>query len=113
MPVRSVRRRYLWIHLETNLDLDSKLLNEIIENKIHFLYGVKGAIDFNYKLIDFISENKDAIVRCNHNKLNDMRTVLAHITKIKKMNCRIDVKKVSGTIKTLRHKVKNLKQNEF
>jgi RNase P/RNase MRP subunit POP5 len=106
MPVRSVRRRYIWIHLETTLNLDSKLLNEIIEDKIHFLYGLKGAIDINYKLIDLIPENQDAIIRCNHNKLNEMRTTLAHITKLKEENCRVDVKKVSGTIKTLRHKVK-------
>jgi RNase P/RNase MRP subunit POP5 len=106
MPVRSVRRRYIWIHIETTLDLDSKLINEVIENKIHFLYGLKGAIEINYKLIDFIPKNNDAIIRCNHNKLNYMRTALAHITKLKTKNCRVDVKKVSGTIKTLRHKIK-------
>ena len=106
MPVRSERRRYLWIHFETELNLDSRLVNEIIENKIHFLYGLKGSIEINYKLIDLIPENKDAIIRCNHNKLNSMRTVLAHITKIKEENCRIDVNKVSGTIKTLRKKIK-------
>ena len=105
MPVRSERRRYIWIHLETKKILDSKLLNEIIEDKIHFLYGLKGAIDINYKLIDFFSEDKDAILRCNHKKLNDMRTVLAHITKLKEDDCRVDVKKVSGTIKALRQKV--------
>jgi RNase P/RNase MRP subunit POP5 len=88
------------------MNLDSKLLNEIIEDKIHFLYGLKGAIEINYKLIDFIPENKDAILRCNHNKLNDMRTVLAHITKLNEDDCRVDVKKVSGTIKALRQKVK-------
>ena len=106
MPVRSVRRRYLWINLETTMNLDSKLLNEIIDEKIHFLYGIKGAIEINYKLIDFIPENQNAIIRCNHNKLNEMRTTLAHITKIKGENFRASVKKVSGTIKTLRHKVK-------
>jgi RNase P/RNase MRP subunit POP5 len=102
MPVRSVRRRYLWIHIETPNELYHELLHRLIEDKIHFLYGVKGAVDVNFRLIDYLFKDHDAIIRCNHSRLNEMRAALAHITRIDDDPCRIDVKRVSGTIKSLK-----------
>jgi len=101
MPVRSVRRRYLNLHIEAER-LSEDSLNRVIESKIHLLYGVKGAVEINYKLIDYIPDENRAIIRCNHNRLNEMRVVLAHITEAEKRPCRIDVTLVSGTIKSLR-----------
>ncbi|MBD3171064.1 hypothetical protein GF326_01200 [Candidatus Bathyarchaeota archaeon] len=108
MPVRSVRRRYLWIHVLTDQTLDYASLNEIIHKKIHYLYGVKGAVELNYKLIDFFPKKKNAIIRCNHDRLIEMRTVLAQITVINGKPSRIGVKRVSGTIKTLKRHFINL-----
>ena len=105
MPVRSVRRRYLWIHIETEVRLGSDKLNNIIDAKIHYLYGVKGAVDMNYRLIEVFPELNDAIIRCNHTCLNEIRATLAHISEIDGKPARIDVKLVSGTIKTLKKKM--------
>ena len=102
MPVRSVRRRYLWIHVETDDSLDAGSLNKVIDAKIHYLYGVKGAVEMNLQFIEYIPEGKTAIIRCNHNRLNEMRTVLAHISDIHGEPARIDVLRVSGTIKSLK-----------
>jgi RNase P/RNase MRP subunit POP5 len=105
MPVRSVRRRYLNLHIESD-NIKEESLNKLIESKIHFLYGVKGAVEINYKLIEFDPEENTAIIRCNHNRLNEMRVVLASITEAEKKPCRIHVTLVSGTIKSLKkHKV--------
>ena len=101
MPVRSVRRRYLNLHIEAE-KLSEDSLNRAIESKIHFLYGVKGAVEINYKLIEYNVDENKALIRCNHDRLNEMRVVLSHITEIEKRTCRIDVTLVSGTIKSLR-----------
>jgi RNase P/RNase MRP subunit POP5 len=105
MPVRSVRRRYLWIHVETEADPDQDTLDNTFNAKIHYLYGVKGALDMNYRIIEFFPEHNDAIIRCNHTQLNEMRTTLAHVSEIEGKPARIDVKLVSGTIKTLKKKM--------
>ena len=105
MPVRSVRRRYLWIHIETDTKLNETNINEMIEAKIRFLYGVNGLVELNYKQIEFLPEKNSAIIRCNHNRLSEMRATLASITDVDGNPCRVDVKLVSGTIKALRKRM--------
>jgi ribonuclease P/MRP protein subunit POP5 len=102
MPVRSVRRRYLWSHIESEKNHREDIVHKAIEDKSHFLYGVKGTTELNYRLIEFHPEEQNLIIRCNHNRLNEMRAVLAHISEINGVPVRIDVKLVSGTIKTLK-----------
>ena len=102
MPVRSVRRRYLWVHIETSEELDSNMVNKVIDAKIQYLYGVKGAVDMNYRLIEYFPEGNNAIVRCNHFMLTELRAALAHITDIAGEPARFDVLRVSGTIKSLK-----------
>lgn len=102
MPVRSTRRRYLWIHIEYDNSLSFASLNTIIEHKILYLYGVKGAVEIGYKLIEYDPEENTAILRCYHSRLNDFRSVLAHVYDIQGKPARMDVKLVSGTIKSLK-----------
>lgn len=104
MPVRSMRRRYLWIHVDTEVSLDIETLDTSIESKIHFLYGVNGAVEINYRLIELLDGN-DALIRCNHTRLTQIRTALAHISEIQGKQARIDVKLISGTIKSLKKKI--------
>lgn len=104
MPVRSVRRRYLWVHIESETEHSEDSVHKAIEDKIHFLYGVKGAAEMNYRLIEFYPDEQNLIIRSNHNRLNEMRAVLTHISEINDTPVRIDVKLVSGTIKTLKKK---------
>ena len=85
--------------------MDEASINRLIEGKIRFLYGVTGLVEMNYKQIELLPENNEAIIRCNHDRLNAMRTTLASITEIDGTPCRVDVKLVSGTIKALRSKM--------
>ncbi len=77
----------------------------MIEDKIHFLYGVNGFVEMNYRHIEFFPDKKDAIIRCSHNKLNEMRATLASIKEADGNPCRVDVKLVSGTIKALKKRI--------
>ncbi len=102
MPVRIVRRRYLWVHIESETRFSEESAKKVVNDKIHFLYGVKGAAEMNHRLIEYYPEEQNMIIRCNHNRLNEMRTVLAHISEINDKPVRLDVQRVSGTIKTLK-----------
>ena len=84
------------------MELDHSMLNRVIDAKIHYLYGVKGAVDMNYRLIEYFPDGYNAIVRCNHVMLSEIRAALAHITDIAGEPARFDVLRVSGTIKSLK-----------
>jgi len=102
MPVRSSRRRYLWVRINPSSQYDQKTVDQVIDEKLHFLYGVKGALQVNYKLIEYTPSSCDLILRCSHNRVYEMRAALAHISEIKEAPVRLDVKRVSGTLKSLR-----------
>jgi len=72
---------------------------------VHFLYGVTGTTEMNIRVIEWNDEKQAAIVRVNHNRLNEMRAVLAHMSEIGGSEVRVDVVRVSGTIKTLKSKI--------
>ena len=84
------------------MELDSNMVNKVIDAMIQYLYGVKGAVDMNYRLIEYFPEGNNAIVRCNHFMLTELRAALAHITDIAGEPARFDVLRVSGTIKSLK-----------
>jgi RNase P/RNase MRP subunit POP5 len=105
MPVRGVRRRYLYIKVNAGEIINEDHFFSALSNKVHFLYGVTGSNSMNMKLIEWDNEKQAAIIRINHIKLNEARTVIAHIQKIKNTVVRLDVVRVSGTIKTLKSKL--------
>jgi RNase P/RNase MRP subunit POP5 len=105
MPVRGVNRRYLAIKIYSENEVKEKDLFNAIEEKINFLYGVVGASRINYRPIGF--EDGIAIIRCNHLWVSQMRSVIAHIKEINFFPVMLQVIRISGTIKTLKKKIKN------
>jgi RNase P/RNase MRP subunit POP5 len=105
MPVRNVRRRYLAIKVNIEADITQSEVSRAISDKIHLLYGVKGAAETNYRMIEYDQENRQGIIRCNHDRLTETRAALAHITAIKGAPASVHVVTVSGTIKSLRKRL--------
>ena len=105
MPVRGVRRRYLAIKIYSENEVCEKDFFDAIEQKINFLYGVVGASRINYRAIEL--ENDIAIIRCNHLWVLQMRTVIGHIQEIDSNPVILQVIRISGTIRTLKKKLKN------
>ena len=105
MPVRDVRRRYLYVEVESEERFTEPQFRFALEDKIHFLYGVTGATAMNMRVIEWDDEKQAAIVRVNHLKLNEMRTALVHMSEVGGAEVRVDVRRVSGTIKTLKSKI--------
>jgi RNase P/RNase MRP subunit POP5 len=105
MPVRDVRRRYLYAVVESEERFTEPRFSSTLEDKIHFLYGVTGATAMNMRVIEWDDERQAAIVRVNHLKLNEMRAALAHMSELNGAEVRVNVRRVSGTIKTLKSKI--------
>ena len=105
MPVRDVRRRYIYAVVESEANISESLFISALDEKVHFLYGVTGATSMNVRLIEWDDEKQAAIVRVNHNRLNEMRAALSHMSEIGGSEVRVDIRRVSGTIKTLKSKI--------
>ena len=105
MPVRGVRRRYLYVIVNSKDTITEKNFKEVIADKIHFLYGVTGSTAINFRMIEWDNDKQAAIIRVNHTMLTEFRAVLAHIQEIKGKKTRLDVLRVSGTIKALKSKL--------
>lgn len=104
MPVRNHRRRYLAIRVYSDHSHSEEELANAIEEKIRFLYGVKGSSDTRFRMIEYSREEGRGIVRCSHDMLTEMRATLAHVSAIGDKPASIQVLRVSGTIKSLRRK---------
>ena len=105
MPVRNVRRRYLYIRVNSDDTLAEEDFIHSLNDKVHFLYGVTGASEMNLRLIEWNDDRQDAIVQVHHTMLNEARTAVAHIREISGAEVRLDISRVSGTIKTLKSKI--------
>jgi RNase P/RNase MRP subunit POP5 len=104
MPVRGIRRRYLAVKVHSDKRIDGDNLFSAISEKILFLYGVVGSASMDFKPIEY--QNGLAIISSNHLSIQQMRAVLAHIQEINKTKVSLQVLRVSGTIKTLKKKLK-------
>jgi ribonuclease P/MRP protein subunit POP5 len=105
MPVRNVRRRYLALQVHSEADITQAELSRAISDEIHLLYGVRGAAETDYRMIEYNQQPRQGIIRCNHDRLTETRAALAHITAIDDAPVAIQVVTVSGTIKTLRKRL--------
>jgi ribonuclease P/MRP protein subunit POP5 len=105
MPVRNVRRRYLALQVHGEADLTEADLSHAISDKIQLLYGVKGAAETDYRMIEYNQQHRQGIIRCSHDRLTETRAALAHITTFNGAPVSVQVITVSGTIKSLRKRL--------
>jgi RNase P/RNase MRP subunit POP5 len=77
-----------------------------IWGSINKLYGEYGASQTNLSLINYDSENKQAIIRTNLSTLNIVRSSLVAINSIAGSSVSLHVLSISGTIKALKKSIK-------
>jgi ribonuclease P/MRP protein subunit POP5 len=98
LPVLRTKRRYMSFLLESETDLMPKdLLAEIYSAQIS-LMGDLGAASNKLKLICF--DGCFGILRCNHDRIQDTRALLATISMVDGTRASVQVIGVSGTIKS-------------
>lgn len=107
MPIKNVRRRYLLFQLTGDVHVNPESLNEIVNDSIYRIYGIKGLMNSDLKLIEFNLKSQIGILRCSHDFTRELRVALTFIRDINSKPASINVRGVSGTIKSLKKKNKN------
>jgi ribonuclease P/MRP protein subunit POP5 len=98
LPVLRIKRRYISFLLESEGILEPKdLLAEIYSAQIS-LMGDLGAAANKLRLICF--SGRFGLLRCNHDRIQDTRALLATINAVNGIRVIIQVIGVSGTIKS-------------
>jgi RNase P/RNase MRP subunit POP5 len=99
--LRSFRRRYLALKIDSDELFNSKEFMDAVWSAVLKLYGEYGASRTGLTLIDYEMEKRFAVIRTSHTALEMIRTALASITKIEDKSAAIHILTVSGTIKSL------------
>jgi len=99
-----VKKRYLRFKIESAVLITR---NDVIDAIFHAgrsLFGDHGISLINMQLIDFDESSKTGIIRCNRDKVESVRAVIATVSDIKGHPSAMRVLGVSGTIKGVRKK---------
>ena len=104
--MKTIRRRYLALHVDSAESFSSSELMTAIWNAVMKLYGECGASQTGLSLITYDLQEKFAVARVGHKAVDPVRASLASITSIAGKPAAVHVLRVSGTIKALRKKAK-------
>jgi RNase P/RNase MRP subunit POP5 len=104
--LKTVRRRYLALQVDSAESFSSSELMTAIWNALMKLYGECGASQAGLSLITYDLQEKFAVARVGHKAVDPVRASLASITSIAGRPAAVHVLRVSGTIKALRKKAK-------
>jgi RNase P/RNase MRP subunit POP5 len=102
--LKTVRRRYLAVKIDSFQKIEEKELKNGIWNVIAWLFGEYGASRTGFVLISHDVAKDYAVLRCASSALEMFRASLASITEIYGKPTAIHVLGVSGTLKSVRRK---------
>ncbi len=98
-PSLRERKRYLVFEVISEREIDKRELLEEIRDSIYSLYGDVGASESRIWLIDYDKKKDVGILRCAHNKVEEVRAALACIHSVNEARIGMRVIKIAGTIK--------------
>lgn len=104
MPVHRKGRRYLGIWIAGERSFTEKEVVDTVQKRVLDIYGVQGFSEIEPIFIGFDEDSQEGILRCNSSRLRQMRATLALVNNISDSPASIHVKRVSGTIRSLKSK---------
>jgi ribonuclease P/MRP protein subunit POP5 len=102
--LKTVRRRYLAIKIDTAHEIEEREFKNAIWNMIARLFGEYGASKTGFVLISYDAAKNYAVLRCASTMLEAFRASLVLLTEINGKPATIHVLGVSGTLKSLQRK---------
>ncbi len=102
--IKREKRRYLALKVECEQPLDEQEVLNAVQASIHRLFGEYGASKANIKLINYIPEKRQLVIRCSHIMLERVRAATASTIEVNGKTAAIHVLGVSGTLKALSKK---------
>ena len=92
------------LKVQSEQPLNGRMVMGAVEASVHRLFGEYGASQANLKLIEYIPQNNQLVVRCSHRALEKVRAAIASTIEINEKTAAIHVVGVSGTLKALSKK---------
>ena len=103
MPRRE-RRRYLALEVQSEEPLNGRTVMDAVEASVQRLFGEYGASQANLKLMKYIPQKSQLVIRCSHKALEKVRAAIASTIEINGKTAAIHVVGVSGTLRALSKK---------
>ncbi len=104
----TLREKDRYIVFEVISDGDFTLEDLIKATRISFLslFGELGLSECGIRFLRnlYDEKNKRGVIRCVHNKIEEVRTALAFIRKVNEVNVIVRVLGITGTVKSARKK---------
>jgi len=104
--LKRTKRRYVALQLDSDMAPAPKEFMDAIWGAVTKLYGEHGASLTGLTLIDYAAEDKTAVIRSALEAMGIVRAALASITSIASKEAAVHVLAISGTLKSLRKKLK-------
>jgi len=102
--IKREKRRYLALRVVSQQPIDEGTLLNAVKDSVRRLFGEYGASKTNLKMISYIPEKRQFVIRCSHTMLEKVRASIASIIEINDKPITIYVVGVSGTLKALSKK---------
>jgi RNase P/RNase MRP subunit POP5 len=106
--VKREKRRYLALEVVSEQLLNEQVVLDTVQASVQRLFGEYGASKANLKLTKTIPEKRQFVIRCSHKALEQVRAAIASTTDINGETVAIHVLGVSGTLKALSKKIRNI-----
>ena len=84
--------------------LNEGVILDAVQASVHRLFGEYGASKTNLKLIKYVPEKRQVVVRCSHTMLEEVRAAITSTVEVNGKAAVIHVVGVSGTLKALAKK---------
>jgi ribonuclease P/MRP protein subunit POP5 len=98
------KRRYLALKVVSEQPLDERIVLDGVQASVHRLFGEYGASQASLKMIKYIPEKRQFVIRCSHRMLEKVRAAIASTIEVNGEKATIHVLGVSGTLKALSKK---------
>ena len=97
-----LKRRYLRFKVISPVKLTRREMADAILSAGVSLFGDHGMSLINLHLVEFDESSMTGIIRCNRDKVDEARAIIATVSSIKGEPAGIRVLRVSGTLKGVR-----------
>ena len=102
--IRTVRRRYLALKVDSEEAPDLRAVSDAVWDAVLRLFGEIGAGQAGLYMVGSDKEKSYMVLRCSHRALPMVRAAIASITKVGGKPAAVHVLRVSGTLKALNRK---------
>ena len=103
--MKSIKRRYFLVEIESSRAIDENELMRGIWKMIYQLFGEYGASQTGLHKIAYDSNKRMAILRCHLKALDMVRASITAITRINDVQVALRVLALSGTLRALHKKL--------